>query len=181
VLAKDEKIFTSMDVRPITAERFRPLGGQDAHLLNRMHRIACDVFTEFDLGSVIRLDLRSDATGELYILEANPKPDLKMPARGVTSLISAGLAEAGLDYDDLILSLLADRLDFLFAHRRGAVGHILELLESGRRPDAQQQPGPEAIVERSLAALMATLEAARSGEKTAFAAAADIQALRRSG
>jgi hypothetical protein len=33
-----------------------------------------------------------------------------------------------MDYDDLILSLLADRLDFLFRQRRGAVGHIADLL-----------------------------------------------------
>jgi hypothetical protein len=29
----------------------------------------------------------------------------------------------------LIFSLIADRLDYLFAHRREAVGHILDLLE----------------------------------------------------
>jgi Macrocin-O-methyltransferase (TylF) len=35
-----------------------------------------------------------------------------------------------MDYDDLILSLLADRLDFLLTHRRETVGHIVELLLS---------------------------------------------------
>src|SRR6185436_1327585 len=71
----------------------------------------------------------SDEHGNLHVLEANPKPDLKQPAEGVTSLISAGLSECGMDYDDLIFSLIADRLGHLFTHRREAVGHILGLLE----------------------------------------------------
>ena len=33
-----------------------------------------------------------------------------------------------MSYEDLILSLLADRLDFYFRHRPAAVQHITELL-----------------------------------------------------
>ena len=129
VLAADEQIFTSMDVQPITSERCRPVdAGQDGALLERMRRIACEVFLEFNLGSLIRLDMRADAAGNLFILEANPKPDLKRPTRHVTSLIAEGLAESGMDYDDLILSLFADRLDFLMAHRRENIAHITDLL-----------------------------------------------------
>jgi D-alanine-D-alanine ligase len=180
VLDDDEKIFTSMDVRPITAERFRPVDRRrDAGFLDRLHRIARDMFIEFDLGCVVRLDLRSDEGGELYVLEANPKPDLKAPSHGVTSLISAGLAEAGMDYDDLILSLMADRLDFLFAHRRGSIKHIIDLLDP-RRPGTTDRLSPEAIIDRSLTALAATLEATRAGARKAFAvAAADVQSLGR--
>jgi hypothetical protein len=76
------------------------------------------------------MDLRADEDGKLYILEANPKPDLKRPSAGVTSLICAGLPEAGMDYDDLIYSLLADRLSLLLRHRRGTIAHIVDLLES---------------------------------------------------
>ena len=180
VLDDDEKIFTSMDTRPITADRFRPVDPRrDPGILDRLHRIARDMFIEFDLGSVVRLDLRSDAAGDLYVLEANPKPDLKAPARGVMSLISAGLAQAGMDYDDLILSLIADRLDFLFAHRRGSVEHILDLLDPrGAAPTDRRSP--EAIVDRSLAALIATLDSTRTGAGKAFtAAAAEIQSLGR--
>jgi D-alanine-D-alanine ligase len=173
VLTDDEKIFTSMDVRPITADRFRAVSRRtDPELLNSLHRIARDTYLEFDLGSLIRLDLRSDAAGELYILEANPKPDLKVPSEGVTSLISAGLAESGMDYDDLVLSLIADRLDFLFAHRRGSIGHVLDLLDAGR-PKAVGVPTPEQILDRSVLALQATLDAARSGKgQNGFAGAA---------
>jgi D-alanine-D-alanine ligase len=130
VLTPGEKIFTSMDLKPISGERFRAVDAQrDAQHIEAMRRIGRDVFFEFNLRSLIRIDLRLDENGELNILEVNPKPDLKQPREGVTSLISAGLPEVGMDYDDLILSLLADRFDFLFTHRREAVRHILDLLD----------------------------------------------------
>jgi D-alanine-D-alanine ligase len=135
VLSRDEKIFTSMDVRPITKDRCRSLdSSQDAALIGEMHRLAREVYLEFNLGSLIRMDLRSDENGALKILEANPKPDLKKPTDEVTSLISAGLSESGMGYDELILSLLADRVDFLLTHRRETVGHIVDLLHPEARP-----------------------------------------------
>jgi len=129
VLTADEKIFTSMDLRPITNDRFKDLDPrQEAAKLDRMRRLAWEVFREFNLRSLIRLDIRSDENDGLYILEANPKPDLKQPADGITSLISAGLPQAGMGYDDLVLSLLADRLDFLLMHRAETVRHVLDLV-----------------------------------------------------
>lgn len=131
VLTSDEHIFTSMDHRPITASRLKVIDPfADAMLLGDLRRLAHETYLELNLGSLIRLDVRADAAGKLHVLEANPKPDLKKPAAGVTSLIAAGLPELGMEYDDLILSLLADRLDFLFAHRRGMVQHLFDLLET---------------------------------------------------
>ena len=72
--------------------------------------------------------MRADAAGKMFVLEANPKPDLMAPSASETSIICAGLPEQGMDYDDLILSLLADRLDLLFSQRRGAVSHLTALL-----------------------------------------------------
>ena len=141
ILAPDEAIFTSMDTRPITNERFRPVdASRDSELLGTMRRLAREVFLEFNLESLVRLDLRADDDGKLYILEANPKPDLKRPSEGVTSLICAGLPEAGMDYDDLVYSLLADRLDLLFRHRRGAIAHIVDLLDSRPAPASAEAP-----------------------------------------
>ena len=91
VLTADEQIFTSMDVRPITKERFQAVDPQDSNYLDRLRALACEVFLEFNLNSLVRLDLRADENGELFVLEANPKPDLKHPADGVTSLICGGL------------------------------------------------------------------------------------------
>jgi D-alanine-D-alanine ligase len=131
LFASDELIFTSMDVKPITAARFKHIDQSlEPDLWANIHRLARDVFLEFNLGSLIRIDVRADENGDLHILEANPKPDLKRPTHGVTSLISAGLSQAGLDYDDLILSLLADRLASLFSHCRSSASHIIELLDS---------------------------------------------------
>jgi hypothetical protein len=61
------------------------------HLLGDLRRLAHETYLELNLGSLIRLDVRADASGKLHVLEANPKPDLKKPAAGVTSLIAAGL------------------------------------------------------------------------------------------
>jgi D-alanine-D-alanine ligase len=145
IFSPHEKIFTSMDVRPITKDRFRALDQRDAKLVERMRQLACQVFREFNLSSLIRIDMRADENGKLCILEANPKPDLKRPVEGRTSLIAAGLAESGMDYDDLILSLLADRLDYLFAHRRGTVQHIIDLLDN--RPSGKSNASVNAAAE----------------------------------
>jgi D-alanine-D-alanine ligase len=178
VLTPSEQIFTSMDQRPITPDRTKRLDrSRDAKLLDEMSRLARQTYLEFDLGSVIRLDLRADARGRLHILEANPKPDLKAPAGNVTSLICAGLGEIGLDYDNLILSLLADRLDFLFTRRPDMVRHLLELAETRTLFELMQWPacGPNETTPQMLAsqaadlnvmALNAALKAAELGLET---------------
>jgi D-alanine-D-alanine ligase len=132
VLAPDELIFTSMDSKPITTSRFKEVSPLESHLWAEMHRLAREVYLEFNLGSLIRLDMRTDENGKLHILEANPKPDLKTESDGVTSLVSAGLAQTNLSYDDLILSLFADRLDFLLRHRNGSMQHVIDLLPAGQ-------------------------------------------------
>jgi D-alanine-D-alanine ligase len=129
--APDELIFTSMDFKPITADRFKHVDQKrDPALWAKLHHLARDVFLEFNLRSLIRIDMRADENGDVYILEANPKPDLKRPDKAATSLISAGLSQAGLDYDDLILSLLADRLATLLGRGARTASHISELLDS---------------------------------------------------
>jgi D-alanine-D-alanine ligase len=130
VLQPNERIFTSMDVRPINGKRFRVLDPiADANEMGQLREIARQVFVETSLESIIRLDVRADADGNMHVLEANPKPDLKAPTTEVTSLVCAGFAAEEMSYDDLILSLIADRVDLLFRHRRGTVTHLLELLE----------------------------------------------------
>src|SRR5262245_48151494 len=131
-----------MHLPPITADRYRFLDPDADHqLLGEARDIANQVYLEFNLGSLVRIDLRADDTGSLFILEANPKPDLKMPAQGVTSLIVAGLRDSDMDYDDLILSLLADRLDFLLRHRRNDVQHVVELLLDRRLTEQSTRAG----------------------------------------
>jgi D-alanine-D-alanine ligase len=106
-----EKIFTSMDERPITAARLRPLDANADHeTLVQLESLAQRVYRELPLQTLVRLDVRADEHGRLHVLEANPKPDLKAPQDGVTSIIAEGLSRAGLSYDDLVFSLLADSL-----------------------------------------------------------------------
>lgn len=126
----DERIFTSMDQRPITNDRVRVLTAEaDRAVHARLHELGRAVFEELDLETLIRLDVRADETGRLHILEANPKPDLAAPSPEKTSLVCVGLGLEGMSYDDLVLGLLADRLDILFCRRRGSAHRLLELLD----------------------------------------------------
>ncbi len=128
VLESDEMIFTSMDQKAITADRGKLIGTEEPELKQQLIELAQKIYWEFSLKSLVRIDVRSDANGELYVLEANPKPDLKRPAENVTSLVALGLAEYGMSYNDLIFSLIADRLDYLFTQNIGIISHIVELL-----------------------------------------------------
>ncbi len=113
-LAPGEAIFTSMDVRPITAERMQMLDiAGDGMIIDTLHDMAETLYQRMPLRTLVRLDVRADAEGRLRVLEANPKPDLKAPAAGGTSLVAAGLASHGMSYDDLILSLFADRVHLM--------------------------------------------------------------------
>lgn len=124
-LEADEKIFTSMDLKPISDERARLLHPVlDRRALLQLSGLAHAVFEEFGVETLIRLDVRSDEDGNMFILEANPKPDLKAPEEGRTSLVSIGLAAHSMSYDDLILSILANRVDSLLAGGHPVIGRL---------------------------------------------------------
>lgn len=128
-LDDDEEIFTSMDQKPITSDRLRCLDPtRDGDAITQLREIAMSVYNELDIETLVRLDVRADQYGRMHVLEANPKPDLAAPRDGKTSIIAEGLAHQGMSYDDLILSLLADRLDLLFSQRRGMAVSIEALL-----------------------------------------------------
>lgn len=130
-LDADEKIFVSMDVRPITTERVKMLDPrEETDTIQRLEKLAYEVFQEINLETLIRLDVRMDQRGELFVLEANPKPDLKAPSKEKTSLVCASLESCGMSYEDLILSLLADRLDLYLSQRRGSITKLANLLKA---------------------------------------------------
>ena len=95
-------------------------------MIGRLERIACDVYNGTPLQTLVRLDVRADDTGDLFVLEANPKPDLAAPNSSSTSLICAGLPRYGLSYDDLILSIFADRAATLFHDRAHSVADFFQ-------------------------------------------------------
>ncbi|MBS4049126.1 MAG: D-alanyl-alanine synthetase [Alphaproteobacteria bacterium] len=128
MLEPDEKIFTSMDVRPITQDRTRLLSAADGAVYDELARLARRVHADFQLRALVRLDVRADHTGRLFILEANPKPDLKRPDGKQTSLVCVGLAAHGMSYEDLLLSQLIDRLKHYMRYRPAAVRHIADRL-----------------------------------------------------
>jgi D-alanine-D-alanine ligase len=116
-------------VRPITGERAFEIDAEaEPELYASLETLAHRVFNELGVETLIRLDVRADAKGDLYILEANPKPDLKMPAPNVTSLVAIGLPRHGMSYDDLIMSIFADRVDVLLSERRGVADRLARLI-----------------------------------------------------
>lgn len=129
LLEKDEKIFTSMDQRALTGDRFRLLRKKtDAEIKKKLQELASSVFRYLNLTTLIRLDVRADADGELYIMESNPKPDLKKPEKGVISIVTIGLEEHGMSYDDLIMSIFCARIHYLFKVQRGYINHVVDLI-----------------------------------------------------
>lgn len=132
-LLDNEAIVTSMDVRPITRDRIRVLEeGRDGERCSQLAGLARRIFDCLRLETAVRADLRCDREGRLQVMEANPKPDLKEPDGERINLIAAGIASCGMSYDDLIMSLLANRLDFLLRHRQPAVRHLLALIGAER-------------------------------------------------
>lgn len=130
-MAADEPIFTSMDVRPIGLDRCQildPWGEKDKATVAALSDIAARIYKSFGLETMVRVDIRADESGFLYVLEANPKPDLKRPSEAGFSFVSGGLGHFGMDYDDLILSTFVDRIHFLLTHRRDMIPQIMELI-----------------------------------------------------
>lgn len=123
LLEAGEMIFTSMDFRSIDHNRLRRLHSVEPEY-PALVELARAIYHEFSLQSLVRVDVRADAQGKLHVLEANPKPDLQRSL----GLLTAGLSASGLDYTDLILSLLADRLHHLFRYTPDTVLHLVEML-----------------------------------------------------
>jgi D-alanine-D-alanine ligase len=126
VLDANELIWTSMDSRPITDDRMRlATGPVQAALV----ALAEHVYRDCGLETCVRLDIRADWSGTLRVLEANPKPDLAPPTDRSTSVICVGLPEAGMTYNDLILSILINRLDYLHTHRPALFATLGKVLD----------------------------------------------------
>jgi D-alanine-D-alanine ligase len=121
ILAKDEAIFTSMDVKPITGDRL--LKVDQPQLRKALAEIGSKIFTHLELNTLVRVDLRMDASGKLFVLEANPKPDLKRPEGSVLSIVCHDLVSEGMSYNDLIQSLVFNCLTYLNHDRATTLAH----------------------------------------------------------
>lgn len=131
-LVPGEAIFTSIDTKAIDPTRARVLNAaQDAEIIQRLERICRTIYRELSLTHLVRIDLRETANGELNVLEINPKPDLKKPCDGASSLVLLGLEKMRVDYLDLIAGLLASFLDYGFRFHPPSVKGIRELLQRG--------------------------------------------------
>lgn len=127
IMGEEEPIFTSMDLRPIGPDRCRLLDTDtEASVIAQLSALAKQIYDGFDLEAMVRIDARADRDGQIYVLEANPKPDLKQPTENSFSFVAAGLGNFGMDYDDLINTLMVDRLRFLLSHRSAMVASMCD-------------------------------------------------------
>jgi D-alanine-D-alanine ligase len=117
-----------MDKRAITSDRIRSLD-DELELKQNLAEIAQKIYQNLYLNTLIRVDLRADQNDTLQVLEANPKPDLKRPDSTVTSLVAQGLNSYGMSYEDLILTLLSDRLNYLITYHSKTIQHIVEMID----------------------------------------------------
>ncbi|MGF1877594.1 ATP-grasp domain-containing protein [Photobacterium frigidiphilum] len=125
ILEADEPIFTSMDVKPITQDRL--VAVNEPVLRAQLAEIGQKIYRQLGLQTLVRVDLRMDEVGNLYVLETNPKPDLKRPEGSKVSLVCHDLAREGMNYSDLIQSLVFNRLSFLKSKRPMALKHCFNL------------------------------------------------------
>ena len=79
----------------------RPAPDLDAALTRRIQQMALAVWRTLRLGGLARIDFRLRANGELYVLEANPNPNIARIEDFATSA-----AAAGIGYDALIAGIL---------------------------------------------------------------------------
>ena len=130
LLPRGERISPSLDREPITPDSYRTLNAAgDSAARAELAAIAAAIYARLRLDSIVRVDLRRDAAGRMMVLEANPKPDLKRPDGKATSLVCAGLPEHRMSYEDLILSILVNRLaDYIFRIPKAAP-HLLEMMQ----------------------------------------------------
>jgi len=124
-LESSEKIFTSMDRKSISEDRIIKI--KEDKIKNNLYEIAYKIFERLQLKSIVRIDLRADENGELNVLEANPKPDLKMPSEKSASLVALGLSENNLSYCDLMKSLLAGSIYDYIKYRPRYIKHIIKI------------------------------------------------------
>lgn len=121
VLAEDEVIFTSMDVKPITQDRL--LAVRDPKLRAELSTIGEKIYKLLGLQTLVRVDLRMDHKGNLLVLETNPKPDLKKPCGNKVSLVCHDLASEKMSYTDLLQSMVFNRLIHLRKTRAVTLKH----------------------------------------------------------
>lgn len=129
LLGEDEAIFHSIDKVPLGRNRTRLLDPEtEAVTRKQLADMGARIFRDLDLNYLIRMDLRTSRSGVIQVMEVNPKPDLKRPENGETSLVTLGLNEQNMTYADLIMSCLAGFLDSNLRFRPRALASMAEPL-----------------------------------------------------
>jgi D-alanine-D-alanine ligase len=90
----------------------RPAPGLDALQVRRIHSVALAAWRALRLSGLARIDFRLREDGQLFVLEANPNPNIARIEDFATSA-----AAAGIDYAELIRRLLRAGMTYQAAWR----------------------------------------------------------------
>lgn len=127
-LNEQESIFVSTDARPINKHAVTKVDPhRETEVYNTLNQVARQIFSLQGLYSMISLDFRMDGNNQLYVLEANPKPDLKAPKDNKTSLVAMGLEHIEVDYDVMMFNQVVNTLMHLYRYRRNIANRLLRL------------------------------------------------------
>lgn len=97
--SKWEKDTVEYDKTEITFE----FSEKDAELLKRIAELSKQCWDEFSLNGYARIDFRTDADANIYVLEINPNPCIAKE-----TAFDFALEEAGIDYADAIKAIIED-------------------------------------------------------------------------
>ena len=130
IIPEKDLIFTSLDQIPISHQRAKLVDVEkEPELSQALTDIAETIYKNLGLRFLARIDIRQDEDGSLYVLEANPKPDLKRPTDEKTSLVAMGLDHCGMSYHDLICGLFGSKLDMWLTYLPFSAQKIFDILD----------------------------------------------------
>ena len=127
--ALKQRIFQKADQSNQIVDPARALSRDERPLFDDLAYLGEEIFTILALSVPIRLDVRRSEDGHFSILEANPKPDLSKPADNEFGLLSAALSSLDCSYEDFILKIVYDWLDFHLRYSLGSLKSLLPLFE----------------------------------------------------
>lgn len=120
----------------------RSLTSSEQKLKDKLSYIARMIVSGLGLFCPIRIDLRLDTNGSISILEANPKPDLKRPNPNETGLLAMALEDLHCSFDDYVLKIMVDWLDYHLSHAPSSLAMLQPLFERYSSQSHQREKVP---------------------------------------
>ena len=123
----DQPFFVQDDAQKLNGTLYPVNVSGEPELYAGLTALAQRIFLDFNLQTLARITVRADADGHLHVLKMDPMPDIGVLGSEAENRVCAGLGEHGMVYDELVMSLLADRIDYYLSHKMHAAEHLWSL------------------------------------------------------